>query len=110
MKPETQQRILDAVAACHRIEEFTAGLDYDGFSRSVLVRSATERQLEIIGEALNKASSEDARLNFSVPDVPRIVGLRNRLIHGYDAVDDQLIWDIVRSKIRPLRQALERLL
>jgi uncharacterized protein with HEPN domain len=109
MQPEARQRIRDAISACQRIEEFTAGLDYVDFSRSVLVRSATERQLEIIGEALNKASEQEADLNFLVPEIPRIVGLRNRLIHGYDAVDDQLIWDIVRSKINPLRQALDRL-
>lgn len=110
MQPEARQRIRDAISACQRIEEFTAGLDYVDFSRSVLVRSATERQREVIGEALNKASSQEADLNFLVPEIPRIVGLRNRLIHGYDAVDDQLIWDIVRSKIVPLRQALDRLL
>lgn len=60
MQPEARQRIRDAISACQRIEEFTAGLDYVDFSRSVLVRSATERQREVIGEALNKASSQEA--------------------------------------------------
>jgi len=45
-----------------------------------------------------------------VPEIPRIVGLRNRLIHGYDAVDDQLVWDIVQSKIKPLGIELAKLI
>jgi uncharacterized protein with HEPN domain len=110
MQPEVEKRILDALAACERIEEFTAGLDYNGFSSSALVRSAVERQFEIIGEALNKASSLDSTLSRQVPEIPRIVGLRNRLIHGYDAVDDQLVWDIVQTKIGRLRLALAAVL
>jgi uncharacterized protein with HEPN domain len=110
MQPEAEKRILDAVRACELIEDFTAGLDFDGFSRSALVRSAVERQFEIVGEALNKASTLDASLAHAVPEIPRIVGLRNRLIHGYDVVDDELVWDIVKSKIKPLRMALTALL
>lgn len=110
MLPEVEKRILDALTACERIEAFTAGLSFDGFSSSALVRSAVERQFEIIGEALNKASAADGSLVNSVPDIPRIVGLRNRLIHGYDAVDDQLVWDIVQTKITPLRLALAAVL
>jgi uncharacterized protein with HEPN domain len=110
MQPEVEKRILDALAACERIEEFTAGLDYNGFSSSALVRSAVERQFEIIEEALNKASSLDSTLSRQVPEIPRIVGLRNRLIHGYDAVDDQLVWDIVQTKIGRLRLALAAVL
>lgn len=52
----------------------------------------------------------DASLAYTVPEIPRIVGLRNRLIHGYDQVDDQLIWDIVRTKIGPLAVALGNIL
>ncbi len=73
------------------------------------MRSAVERQFEIIGEALNKASDMDPSLAHRVPEIPRIVGLRNRIIHGYDAVDYQLVWDIVRTKIKPLKAALETL-
>ncbi|HUG11003.1 MAG TPA: HepT-like ribonuclease domain-containing protein [Opitutaceae bacterium] len=97
---------MDAKAACDAIESFTSGLDIEGFAASALIRSAVERQFEIIGEALSKASKEDDNVARLLPDVPRIVGLRNRLIHGYDNVDDQLIWDIVRTKLPALRNAL----
>lgn len=110
MLPEVEKRIQDALGACERIQDFTTGLEFDDFSKSALVRSAVERQFEIIGEALNKASVLDASLAHRVPEIPRIVGLRNRLIHGYDAVDDQLVWDVVRSKIKPLQESLETLI
>jgi len=110
MPLEVEKRILDALRACELIESFTDGLDFRGFSGSELIKSAVERQFEIIGEALNKASSLDASLSQRVPEIPRIVGLRNRLIHGYDAVDDQLVWDIVQSKIKPLGIELAKLI
>ncbi|HLP08054.1 MAG TPA: HepT-like ribonuclease domain-containing protein [Opitutaceae bacterium] len=46
----------------------------------------------------------------TVAEIPRIVGLRNRLIHGYDTVDDQIIWDLVQTKLPPLTQILGELL
>ncbi len=66
--------------------------------------------MEIIGEALGKASALWPSLTFAVPEIPRIVGLRNRLIHGYDSVDDELIWDVVLTKIPSLSMVLNQLL
>jgi uncharacterized protein with HEPN domain len=106
MPPETAKRVWDAAEACRRIEEFVEGKSRQDFEASALLRSAVERQLEIIGEALNKASADWPQLAFEVPEIPRIVGLRNRLIHGYDAVDDELVWDVVVSKVPPLRTLL----
>ena len=108
MRPETLKRLMDAKAACDAIEAFTSGLDFEAFAASALVRSAVERQFEIIGEALSKASKEDDGVGRVIPEIPRIVDLRNRLIHGYDSVDDQLIWDVVRAKLPGLRDALAR--
>ena len=66
------------------------------------MRSAVERQLEILGEALGQAARADASLSDRIPELPRIVGLRNRIIHGYDSVDDEIVWDVVQTKITPL--------
>lgn len=49
----------------------------------------------------------DQSLGNSIPDFHRIVGLRNRLIHGYDNVDDEILWDAVQSKLGPLRKQVE---
>jgi len=107
MPPEAAKRLWDAAVACRRIETFVEGKSQDEFAASELLRAAVERQLEIVGEALNKACSAWPQLAFEVPEIPRIVGLRNRLIHGYDRVDDELVWDIVVTKISPLRHRLE---
>lgn len=108
MAPEVAKRLLEASAACAAIRNFVSGVDAGGFAESILIRSAVERQFEIIGEALGRAAREDPALADLMPEIPRIVGLRNRLIHGYDSVDDQIVWDIVQTKLPALQATLER--
>ena len=106
MNPRSLKRLEDAGEACTRIQSFLKGTSLETFVNSELLRSAVERQLEIIGEALGIAAKEDDSLLEVVPDIARIVGLRNRLIHGYDSVDPELIWDVVKTKIPPLKRQL----
>jgi uncharacterized protein with HEPN domain len=106
MNPRSIKRLEDAGAACARIQNFLKDVSLDTFLGSELLRSAVERQLEIIGEALGIAAKEDDSLLDTIPDLPRIVGLRNRLIHGYDSVDPELVWDVVKTKIPPLKHQL----
>lgn len=110
MQREVAKRLLDAYSACVAISEFTRTLDFNGFAGSALVRSAVERQFEIIGEALGRAAAVDASVRRSIPEAPQIIALRNRLIHGYDSVDDQIVWDIVQTQLPVLRDALKTLL
>lgn len=106
MLPEVAKRLLDALQACVAIENFVKDVDFPHFAESGLIRAAVERQFEIIGEALGKAARDEPQLGVRIPDIPRVVGLRNRLIHGYDSVDEQIIWDIVITKLPGLRTAL----
>ena len=75
----------------------------------VLLRSAVERQFEIIGEAMNRAAQLDDTVESRGPELRRIVGLRNRIIHGYDSVDDELVWSIVQDNLPSLRTSLAAL-
>ena len=93
--------------ACSRIQTFLGLVKVDTFLDSELLRSAVERQLEIIGEALGIAAKEDDSLIAMIPELPRIVGLRNRLIHGYDSVDPELVWDVAQTKIPALINQLD---
>jgi uncharacterized protein with HEPN domain len=75
-----------------------------------MLRSAVERQFEVIGEALNQLSKADPQLAGQIPDLPRIVAFRNILIHGYATVDDALVWQLLDAKLPDLVEALRRLL
>lgn len=110
MKPTLKKRLLDALEACRAIQGFVAGQTFADYERNLMLRSAVERQFEIIGEALNHAESEQPDLTTLLPDLRRIVGLRNRIIHGYDSVDDQLLWQTVNFHVPALAQQLEQLL
>jgi uncharacterized protein with HEPN domain len=108
MNPRVIKRLEDAIEACERVQGFLNSIPIDTFLGSELLRSAVERQLEIIGEALNAASKEDKSFAEMIPDLPRIVGLRNRLIHGYDAVDAEIVWDVVKHNVPILLGQLKR--
>ena len=75
-----------------------------------LLRSGVERQLEIVGEALTKLRKLDAATAALLADLPRIVGFRNVLVHGYADVDDKIVWGVVEANIAPLIRDLDRLL
>ncbi|CAN5736155.1 DUF86 domain-containing protein [soil metagenome] len=109
MTNATKKRRLDATAACEAIEEFVRGKDFTEYERDRLLRSAVERQFEILGEALNKAAAADASIAEQIPELHRMVGLRNRLIHGYDTVDDEILWDAIQTKLIPLKSQLKTL-
>jgi uncharacterized protein with HEPN domain len=110
MTNEVKKRLLDAVNAGGAIAEFVAGKTFAAYENDRLLRSAVERQFKIIGEALNKAGAVETALAAQVPEFQRIIGLRHRLIHGYDNVDDEILWDVVQSKIGPLRLQLNTIL
>ncbi|MDO8545154.1 MAG: DUF86 domain-containing protein [Opitutaceae bacterium] len=110
MLPETLKRLEDARLACVRIGEFTKGVSRAEFIASDLLRSAVERQVEIIGEALGRAAAADADADARIPQLRKIVGMRNRLIHGYDEVDYNIVWDVVTVHVPGLHRELNLVL
>lgn len=63
-----------------------------------MLRSAVERQFEIVGEALNRLSRDEPVLAARIQEVRRIVGFRNILAHGYDIVDDDAVWTAITDE------------
>jgi uncharacterized protein with HEPN domain len=82
---------------------------FDDYAGNLLSRSAVERQFEILGEALNRASTLAPEIEALLPDLRRIVGMRNRIIHGYDSVDDEIIWDAIQYHLPALSASLPSL-
>jgi len=75
-----------------------------------LLRSAVERQFEILGEAVTRLSKIKKELAGQIPNHRRIIGFRNQLIHGYDTIKDAIVWDIVKKDLPVLMQEIENLL
>ncbi len=71
---------------------------------------ATERQIELVGEALNNLRKVDPESAFRVPDIHKIIGMRNVLIHGYAEVNSTIVWLAATEAIPKLIPVLEALL
>jgi uncharacterized protein with HEPN domain len=100
------RHILDAMA---RIEEYVEGLDEGAFRRHKLVQDGVIRQLEIIGEAVKRLSSD---LRSRCTDIPwqDMAGMRDKLIHDYLGVDLEKVWVTATEDIPFLKLRIQKLL
>lgn len=101
-RPESLKYLQDIADACGRLTEFTAGKSYEDYCREALLRSAVERQFEIIGEALNQALKVEPALANEISNSGRIIALRNRLIHAYGEISNELVWSILETQLPKL--------
>lgn len=104
MRPESRKYLWDALQAADRIAQFVSDKSFDAYAEDDLLRSAVERQFEIVGEALAQLRNVDAETAASVPELPRIVAFRNILVHGYATVDDRIVWGVVEGSLPALRE------
>ena len=110
MHDDACKLLWDAQQATERIARFTAGKRFVDYEADEFLRSAVERQFEIVGEALNQLRRIDPRVADQIPSLSRIIAFRNVLIHGYAAVDNRLVWGVIESNLDPLRSVLDKLL
>jgi uncharacterized protein with HEPN domain len=101
---------LDAQQAAALIAEFVKEKSFADYCSNAMLKSAVERQFEIVGEALNALSKTAPEIAAGIPELGRIVAFRNVLIHGYATVDDRLVWGVVEGKLPLLRGAVSLLL
>ena len=110
MRRDPRAYLADIRDAGGLIAGFIAGLDLERYRSDALVRSGTERQLEIVGEALGRLSRTDPILADRIPDIASIIGFRNVLAHGYDIVRDEVVWRTVTEDVPGLIVVVEHLL
>jgi len=100
----------DALRAAEAVQAFLRGKTYEAFVEDDLVRSAVERQLQIIGEALSQLARIDPRIASNVAELRRIIAFRNILVHGYAAIDYDTVWRLIEDKLPELQANLQALL
>ncbi len=100
------QRLLHIEEAIQEIEEYIKNIDIQEFKSNSMIRFASIKQIEIIGEAA-RYISDDTKNKF--PDIAwkEIAGLRNILVHEYFGIDAELIWQIVTIDIPELKEKLK---
>ena len=81
---------------------------YQEYINDLKTKRAVERNLEIIGEAVNRIVKKDPGIQISKSE--KIIGARNRIIHGYDKISDDVIWSIVINHLPKLKKEVETLL
>jgi uncharacterized protein with HEPN domain len=110
MTDKTPKLLVDALGAIDSAMEFVAGVSFPGYAADKMRRSAVERQLEILGEACSRIARIEPELVASVANLKLAIDLRNRIIHGYDSVDDEIVFLTVNEDLTELRQGLSLLL
>ncbi|MEE3849117.1 HepT-like ribonuclease domain-containing protein [Gordonia sp. LSe1-13] len=100
----------DALNAARNVRLIVADEPVGGYVGNLLVESATERQIEIVGEALRNLRRIDESLAERVPHVHKIIGMRNIFVHGYAAVDSTTVWTAATRDVPALIPVLEDLL
>jgi uncharacterized protein with HEPN domain len=109
MRPEAAAHLWDAAEAARLVHEFGGGKAEAEFNSDLVIRSAIERQLEILGEALNRLRRDDADTAARVPGLERIVGMRNVIAHEYGAIDYEILWRATTVEIPVLIPILNEL-
>jgi len=110
MDRKTAALLHDALVALDEIAFFTAGLTREDFDERRGTQLIVERLIITVGEALSQAAKTLDDLEVYIPELWGIVGTRNRIIHGYRDIDDDVVWGVVVTKAPELAALLRSLL
>jgi len=110
MEIEVKTWLFNILSAIEEIDSFFIDkpMAFEAYQNDLRTRRAVERNIEIIGEALNRILSKKPEINIS--NSRKIVDTRNRIIHGYDTVSDEIIWSIVIKYLPQLRVEVQKIL
>jgi uncharacterized protein with HEPN domain len=109
MQLDLIKNLHDIITSINSIEEFISEIpNFSAFKSNKLVKRAVERELGIIGEAVNriKKTAPDLELR----NARKIVDLRNLVVHGYDKVDDAIIWGVIKKHLPDLKDQVSDLM
>lgn len=102
-------RLLHISDAIMEIEYYTTGVDFHTFQNNSMMRFATIKQIEIIGEAANMIT-EETKNQFKNIDWHKIIGMRHILVHEYFGVDNDVIWQVITEHIPKLKTEVQQMI
>ena len=108
MTDKTRKYLFDILEAVNSIENYILNVDFIQYQKNKMFRRAVEREFEIIGEAMNAMLRADDSIQ--ITSAERIIGMRNRVIHGYDKIDDGLVWGTIKKHLPILKEEVSGLL
>ena len=107
MNPTTRSNLFDVLDSCLFIQTTCATRTFDDYQKDRIFRRAMEREFEIVGESLKRIRDDEEKVFVSIAHSGFIVGFRNRLTHGYDSIDDAIVWGIVSGHLPLLISEVE---
>jgi uncharacterized protein with HEPN domain len=110
MENRAKKLLFDVLTSGRSIRQWCSGRSFADYEQDRQLRRAVEREFEIIGEALGRLSQADPAVAARISDFQRIIGFCNRIIHGYDAIDDAAVWGVAESDLPRLVAEVEALL
>jgi uncharacterized protein with HEPN domain len=104
--------LFDVKVAINEIESYfdNEKMDFFEYKKNSMRKRAVERNLEIVGEAINRITKEDKSFSKKITDSHAIIGLRNQVIHAYDNISDETIWAILTNHLPKLKIEINKLL
>ena len=110
MRLESKKYLHDIAHSAGLALQFAAGKGYSDYVGDALLRSAIERQLQTVGEALAQLSKLDPATASRFTEHERIIAFRNILVHGYANIDDRIVWGVLQLKLPILLREAESML
>jgi len=110
MRPEVKKYLFDIHKACELIGQFAGAKSAEQYRNDPLLKSAVERQFQVIGEALQQLLRRFPEVAQQISDHRSIINFRNILVHGYDRIEDDVVWGVIHTKLPILSDEVERLL
>jgi uncharacterized protein with HEPN domain len=110
MEDDLLKHLYDIKEAAAAILRFVRGKTFDDYERDELLRSGVERKFEILGEALTRVSRDTPTVLDQIREHRNIVSFRNILAHGYDSIDNRIVWGIIEEDLGKLFEDVERLI
>lgn len=109
MDTEIKKYLFDIHESIDSIENFLGGKrDFNVYMADKMLRRAVEREFEIIGEAISRIKKLDSSIEIS--SKRQIIDMRNRVIHGYDKIDDEIVWGTIVRHLPVLKIDIANLL